>query len=331
MDRRVGIWCLVSLLGCAVSVSGADDPGRSGMIVGRLVDLQGRPVVGGSVWGSAWGTSARVEVGRTQSDGEGRFQLGPISDEKPVDVWFEADGLARERRDAVHVFEGRGHDLGALTLITGTRLVGHVVDSAGHPVSGAKVSIEVYRRVLGHTISSDQAKWDIQADAEGRFVSTGLPPGEGQLMIAAPSKVRTSLSRRTVPGTAEIDLGEIKLEDEVPIRGVVVDQDGKPAPKVEVVADYDHENKVFTDEEGRFIVGGAGKDSKTILLMSNDYFATKPFPIGADRDHLRLEVRRAFTISASAVDAETGAPVEVDSVRLCMVTHEPDGTTSLRG
>ena len=198
-------------------------------------------------------------------------------------------------------------------------------------MAGAGVSVEVYRRVLGHTINSDQARWEIKADAEGRFGTAALPPGEGQLVIGAAGKVRKHLSSRTVPGAAEIDLGEVKLEDEVPIRGVVVDQDGKPAPKVEVMADYDYGNVVLTDEAGRFALGGTGKEAKEVRLTSNDYFAPESFPIGPDRSSLRLAVRRAYAILGSAVDAEDGKPVPIGSVRLCMVTHEPDGTTSLRG
>ncbi len=231
----------------------------------------------------------------------------------------------------VHALAGQAHDIGPMTLIPGTRIKGRVADAGGRAIAGAKVKLQVYRRVLGHTIDSNQARWELSSDDQGRFRTPPLPPGEGQLSIAAPGKVRAFVGRRTMPGAPEIDLGDVKLEDEVPIRGVVVDRAGNPAPKVEVIADYDYDNAAITDKEGRFRLGGTGREAKELLLTSNDYFAPKPFPIGPDRETLRLEVIKAYEILGSAVDAETGEPVPIDTVRLCTVVHEPDGTTSLQG
>ena len=324
MIRRFGLMLMVAW---ASTTRGADDPGKEGSIAGRVVDLQGRGVAGASVWG----VHRLKEVGRTRADAEGRFRLGPLPEDNPVDVWFEGEGLARERREGVHVFGGLDQDLGDLALVPGTRIAGRLVDVDGRAIAGAKVGVEVYRRILGHTIDSSQAKWEVAGDAEGRFRTPPLPAGEGELIVDSPGKVRTRIGRRTTPGTPEIDLGEVRIEGEVPIRGVVVDRDGKPAPKVEVVVDYDWEHPALTDQDGRFALGGAGRDAKEIRLTSNDYFAPKPYPIAPDRLDLRLVVTKSYEILGSAVDAESGAPVEVDSVRLCMVTHEPDGTTSLRG
>ena len=280
---------------------GADGPANPGAIAGHLVNVEGRPVAGGSVWG----VSQNQEVGRALADDQGRFRLGPLGEDQPVNVWFEGGGLARERREGVHVFGGRDLDLGALAMVPGTRIVGRVVDLQGRPIAGAEVSVDVYRRVLGHTIASNQARWELSADADGRFRTASLPAGEAELVIGSAGKVRVHRSRRAIPGTGEADLGDVRLEDEVPIRGVVVNQDGKPAAGVQVIADYEYENAATTDASGRFAVGGTGKDIKELLLRSNDYFATKPFPIGPDRANLRLEVRRAYTIVGSAVNAET--------------------------
>ncbi len=210
-------------------------------------------------------------------------------------------------------------------------MVGRAVDAGGGPIAGAKVGLQVYHRVLGHTIDSNQKVWELTTDAEGRFRTESLPAGEGNVSFKAPGKVATHQGRPIVPGTAEVDLGDVRLEAETPIRGVVVDQDGKPAPKILVYADYQYDDGSTTDAEGRFAIGGSGKDAKQLQVESNDYFAPKPYPIGADRDSIRLVVRKAFTILGSAVDAETGAFVPLDTVRLCMVVHEPDGTTALQG
>ena len=172
---------------------------------------------------------------------------------------------------------------------------------------------------------------DLSSDADGRFRTPPLPPGTAEFMITSRGKVRTRAGTKSKPGTRKFDLGTIKLENETPVTGVVVDQDGNPAPKVQVFADYDYENEVTTDGQGRFALGGTGKVVKTLHVSSNDYFAPKPFEVGEDRDHVRLVVTKAYEIHGTAVDAETGKPVPIDTVRLCMVGRDPDGTVSLRG
>jgi hypothetical protein len=296
-----------------------------------VVDIAGKPVGGAEVWGISWGAAARAEVGRTKTDAEGRFRLAPLKADKSVDLFFDAPGMARERSENLHVFEGRDHDIGSMVLVAGTRVAGRVVDAKGGPIGGVRLAIEVYHRTLSHTISSDQTNWTLDADASGRFETPALPSGEAALSFAAPGKVRTRLDRRTVPGTAAIELGDVKLDDEVPVSGVVLDKAGQPAPKVEVMVDYDYQNTTKTDDQGRFTLGGLGRDAKEVRLTSNDYFAPKPFPIGPDRLNLRLEVTKAYEIKGTAVDAETGAPVNLETVRLCIVVHLPDGTTSLQG
>jgi len=331
MVGRMEISRVVACLAWTLAAIGADAPTPTGAIVGRVVDAEGKPVGSAEVWGVARGKAAYEEVGRSRTDADGRFKLASLRVDREVAVYFDAPGMARERHESVHVFEGRDHEIVPMVLVSGTRVAGRVVDAQGRAVPGAKLAVEVYHRVLSHTIDSNQAKWEIVADADGRFQTSSLPSGEAAFTFTATGKVRTRIDRRTQPGTATIELDDVKLEDEIPIRGVIVDKSGQPAPKVEVQADYDYKNTTMTDAQGRFTLGGHGKDAKEVRLTSNAYFAPKPFPIGPDRLNLRFEVIKSFAIKGTAVDAETGAPVNLETVRLCVVVHEPDGTTSLQG
>ena len=325
MARRFG-WLL--LAAWASTSLGADEGTPAAWVAGRVVDLEGRPVAGASIWSIS---PQQKELARARSAADGRFRLGPMPWRERVDVWFEGEGSARGRVEGVAAFEGAGQDLGTLTIPPGTRVVGRVVGVDGRAVAGAKVGVEVRRRVHGHTTVPLQSPWDLSSDAEGRFRSPPLPSGEGYLLIGSPGKARKWLGPRLMPGTAEVALGEVRLEDEVPIQGVVVDREGNPAPGVEVVVDGNYEDSATTGPDGRFTLGGAGREAKELQLTSNDYFAPNRFPIGPDRRALRLVVSKAYEIHGNAVDAETGAPVKVDSVRLCNVVHLPDGTTSLQG
>jgi hypothetical protein len=88
---------------------------------------------------------------------------------------------------------------------------------------------------------------------------------------------------------------------------------------------------VTTDKDGRFVVHGVGKDLKQLIVRSNDYFVPKPFDAGPGRADLKLTVIKAYGIHGTAVDAETGRPVPIDTVRLCMVVRDADGHVSLFG
>jgi hypothetical protein len=260
MERSGGVMVLVSAILVGAGEAPADDTkgGQSvgtGATVGRVVDLQGRPIAGAVVWGVAY----RDKVGSTSTDADGRFRLAPLNPEKPIDVWGDAPGLARQRREGLHVFPGRDHDIGTLILLPGTRIRGRVVDTHGRPLAGARIAVKDYRHVLGHTITSNETEWTLAAGAEGRFLTLPLPAGTIYLEFDSQGKVRTFVGRTAEPGMEKLDLGDVSLADEVPIRGIVVDQDGKPAPGVEIIADYDYDGAVKTDREGHFTVHGAGK------------------------------------------------------------------------
>ncbi len=85
-------------------------------------------------------------------------------------------------------------------------------------------------------------------------------------------------------------------------------------------------------QDGRFTVHGVGKELKQLRLRSNDYFSPKPFDVKPGQTGLKLAVIKAYEIHGTAVDAETGKPVPIDTVRLCTVRRDPaDGHVTLAG
>jgi hypothetical protein len=330
-QRSVAIHTLAILIAWAGHTHADDNPGavvQTGAVTGQVVDLQGHPVVGAAVWGVAY----QEKYGPTRSDAEGRFHLSGLKLDKPVTVWADVPRLARERRDDVRLFAGKDRDIGRLTLLPGTRMIGRAVDAQGKPVAGADVRLELYRHQLGHTITSQGTEWTFQAGADGRFATVPLPAGSAWFSLRSAGKVRTSAGKTAEPGTLTVDLGDVVLPDEILVSGVVTDGEGKPAPGVEIVADYDWQNPVKSSADGRFTLHGVGKGLKTLHLQSNDYFAPKPFDVAPGQTDLKLTVIKAYEIHGTAVDAETGQPVPIDTVRLCTVVRDPDdGHVSLHG
>jgi hypothetical protein len=293
-----------------------------------VVDLQGRPVAGAEVRGLAYGE----KYAPTRSGTDGRFRLAGLEPGKPVTVWADVPGLARERREDVHIFPGKDRDIGRLTLLPGTRIRGYAVDARGKPVAGARIQLELFRLQLGHTITAQGTEWTIRADGDGRFATVPLPAGNAHFYLGAPGKVRTFVRRTAEPGTPVLDIGDVVLPEEMPVSGVVVDNEGRPAPGVEIIPDYDRDNAARSDGDGRFTVHGVGKDVKQLRLESNDYFSPQPFDVKPGQTGLKLAVIKAYEIHGTAVDAETGKPVPIETVRLCTVRRDPDdGHVTLAG
>jgi hypothetical protein len=328
----------VSILTLAVLTAWADRgrgderptrmPAQTGTITGLVVDLQGRPVAGAAVWGVAY----HENFGPTRCGADGRFRLSDLKFDKPVTVWADAPGLARERRDDVRIFPGKERDIGRLTLLPGTRINGRVVDAQGKPIAGAAVKLELYRHQLGHTITAQGTEWTFNAGGDGRFATSPLPAGNAHFNFGASGKVRTFVGKKAEPGAPVVDIGDVTLADEIPVAGVVTDGENMPAPGVKVIPDYDWENSAKSDKDGRFTVHGVGKDLKILQLESNAYFSPKPFDVAPGRTDLKLSVIKAYEIHGIAVDAEKGKPVPIDTVRLCKVERDPhDGHVTLVG
>jgi hypothetical protein len=301
---------------------------RTGAVAGLVVDLQGRPVAGAKVWGMAF----PLRYAPTRSGADGRFRLAGLEPGKPVTVWADVPDLARERRDDVRIFAGKDRDIGRLTLLPGTRIRGRAVDARGKPVPGAGVKLDLFRHQLGHTITSQGTEWTLRAAGDGHFATPPLPAGDGHFYLSASGKVRTFVLKKAEPGTPVLDIGDVILPDEMPVSGVVMDNEGQPAPGVEIIPDYDWENAARSDKDGRFIVHGVGKGLKQLRLQSNDYFSPKPFDVTPGQTGLKLAVIKAYEIHGTAVDAETGRPVPIKTVRLCTVRRDPnDGHVTLVG
>jgi Carboxypeptidase regulatory-like domain len=193
MSRRsVTILTMAVLIAWAVHGRADEKPARApektGAITGLVVDLQGRPVAGAVVWG----VSYDEKFGPTRSGTDGRFRLPDLKFAKPVTVWADAPGLARERRDDVRVFPGKDYDLGRLTLLPGTRMRGRVVDAQGKQVAWADIKLELRRYQLANTITSQETEWTFNAAGDGRFATPPLPAGEGHFYLRACEKISIS-------------------------------------------------------------------------------------------------------------------------------------------
>ncbi|HEX6813387.1 MAG TPA: sigma-70 family RNA polymerase sigma factor, partial [Planctomycetota bacterium] len=156
---------------------------------GRVVDLDGRPVAGATVWMSVTSNSDDSEpVALTGPDGA--FAIRGAGQQFVVTATAKGLGCARE------AWVGQQGEELVLTLRpTPGVLVGTVVDASGRPVAGARLLLGISMgtafggensRIIG--MVSGQDFWPsrfLRTDDDGRFRSEGLPALPWPLWVGA--------------------------------------------------------------------------------------------------------------------------------------------------
>lgn len=239
------------------------------LLLGRVVDEKGDGVpdvettLNGTNWdryrllaeGEAPPASAGfyLEQRRTRTDDRGRFSFGDL----PAGS-FEV-GVAPRQRQApapVHVTLAAGElkqDV-VVSLKGGAEIAGRVVDSKGDAIPDVYVTIDATEDGSVHLGS--------RTSADGRFEAKGIDPGNYRVSVQVFAHDRSDERSALLPEVVEkvaagtVDL-QIEMKRGVPIRGVVVDESGRPLAQSWVNAQIGTESSRWydgTDAEGRFSV-----------------------------------------------------------------------------
>ncbi len=234
---------------------------HAGVIVGRLVDEDGEPVVGalaravdlpGTIVGffpaerfdpegavlireasspikvlemPAWVKRAFADlpIPTATTDTEGRFRLVGVV---PGSNFFAATArnFLSETRPSVMVRAGQERDLGEVRMKRGEELSGRVVDTKGEPVAGA----EVFAGSMIASVPFDLAQRVGATDADGRFRADGFAPGK--VTVAA----RRGRGHAWVLAEPQPVLGDVTVTLPATLAAVATVRlaDGKPAKDV---------------------------------------------------------------------------------------------------
>ncbi len=251
------------------------------ILVVTVLDEAGRPVEGASV---SHAPEAAKEEGEGGEDGDGEDGpaapfFGPGRQAGGTSATTDASGVARlrpvppgptvvsaDKQDFIAARETAAAAASAetpvtLRLATGLSIAGKVVDEAGRPVPAAAVSVSRYRGKEGFVHETRQSGED------GSFRVGGL---EGKGFDVNGNKqgfVNASLSK-VDPAAGPVTLA---LSRAGSVKGIVVDEEGKPAPSFTVSA------KRTDAPKGRgrgmdFAFGGGGsevKDPEGKFLLEN--------------------------------------------------------------
>jgi len=236
-------------------------------------------------------TGPVVPVARTDDDG--RFALRARGSDRLV---VRADGFAtRCVRSGIR----------RIVLSPGTHVGGAVVDTAGEPAAGARVTIA----------PDDLPPQRTRSGADGRFLFTMIPPdhgfGDTRLSVAAPGYAEERLT--AVPGDTGLS---VVLRRTASLGGIVVRADGSPAAHFMVYMELAHPERdrhAATGTDGRFRAAGLRPGRWRVEAHSG----TEPYrsvradvEIGEGAAHeLRLELNEPATsyVTLRVVDG-TGRP-----------------------
>ena len=263
-----------------------------GRVRGRVTTDDGEPALGAKV--SLLGPPpAYAKVREVEADGHGRFAFADTGGATRVRVLAERDGglvVSAELLigdapvpDLVLALEPARNVRGKATFDDGTPAAGVVVEIVDAPAWARRRAITEDNGAYSIAIVGTRAR-SLRATARGAAMLT-----------------------LTLAGTEPDEIVDLKLQREDEIVGSVVDPDGKPVRRAEVVAcdGRDDGSRVFTDGEGKFQV--PRRFSACTLVASHDaHGASDPVPAAGERPVLKLKA--GSTIQGTVVD-DKGRPV----------------------
>lgn len=297
------------------------EPGAA--ISGTVVDDRGSPVEGAEVSFDSWSTRGELkpwelETNAVKSDADGRFLLVDRAPGEKLDlsVWHpdfiaaEVRGVVVPREDVLVELEGAA------------RVAGRVVDPAGRPVAGARVSAR-YEVQGGGTFSSESG----ESDAEGRFELPHLGPRRVELLARAEGFRTLEVWLDLEPGETVEDL-VLRLAPGALIEGRVLDPWGEPADGVRIVgqglgrSSLRHTGR--TDSTGRFRLDGLDPGPFTLSAIPRQLPpARRTVEVGEGTEEVEIHLREGHSVHGQ-VAGDEGEPLAGVHVHLAGVEARSD-------
>ncbi|MFM1921893.1 MAG: hypothetical protein RLZZ303_3527, partial [Candidatus Hydrogenedentota bacterium] len=152
-------------------------------VSGRVLDAEGRPAPGANVYLSLSASATHDQSVRAGADG--RFELSGIPVGSTVRVWANHLGYTSVALGPEQLTESGLQDLTfTLNLLASGVIAGHVIDSEGLPVPGARVLLHAPDPSLASPLSMESA-------ANGAFQFEGLIDGSYRITASDPAAPAT--------------------------------------------------------------------------------------------------------------------------------------------
>lgn len=249
--------------------------------------------------------SSRVTV---TASPDGRFELGaPAAGEYRVHV--KAEGHADTLSARFVVSPGSDVNNIVVRAIQGGKLRGRVLDGAGKPVAGARVSShhrdwsdDLFTASLGELSPWLATEASTVTDAEGRFALSNLMPESYQLLVKHPEYASAVQTDLLVSDGGETIARDIVLPTGSTVAGIVYGPNGRPLPGA--VVHLQAENAFAgsppggpysgrADDNGRYVIHNVKQGSYGAWASRPRSPATNPFQESID---LKL-TKRTLTVT----------------------------------
>lgn len=210
-------------------------------LAGIVVDGQGRPVAGASVYQveelrppSELASRLRDDPPAATTGTDGRFSLADQPRGLPTHLFVSARGFLPATVRGVR--PPTAPPL-RLRLTPGRRFIGRVLDPEGLPVAGARVTLDCQQAapgrrdlLVGHLVSKSAT-----TATDGRFELDELPEGQGKLAIAAPGFVTAEGLAVSLPQAPDEEKTVVLVRGAT-LEGQVATTAGEPVAGARVLA-----------------------------------------------------------------------------------------------
>lgn len=313
----------------------------------RLVDSKGNPIPNATVTATERNSSHSMGflvIGQAL-DGERTYKKSGASDRdgrvslevrSGMTFGIEAHGeyFAPTTTQIAPLTAGEVVDLGTMTLVSGDRLVGRVLDPKGKPVANAVVGLTESGSSLmrGSNISRKA-----YTDADGNYLLDGLPTGKYRVRAKKAGLKAAEVDPLVVTGSGSKVEADFRLTEGRMVEGTVADLDGKPiegawvAPQMrfdDMSMDFDFAvedseegstrgmpglpGAVFTNAEGHFKLGGLEDDDVNIVIGADGYSVMRKGIPNLDEEILvRLTPRLSLSGNLALPSGKPAEGVEV--------------------
>jgi hypothetical protein len=146
---------------------------------------------------------------------------------------------------------------------------------------------------------------DLKAWFDNSVIRGEVPPKATSLRIRVEGYAPVVVPMRPEPGKL-VDLGEVRLDVGIDLRGRVVDGDGRPAPGAVVRCSA---GSTTATSDGSFVVPHAAPGRNVLHAATDGLFGTAVVDAAADAAPVTIVVRRQGVLRGAVVDA-AGAPVK---------------------
>jgi protocatechuate 3,4-dioxygenase beta subunit len=223
-------------------------------LYGQVTGPDGAPVAGAIV--TPVGVRNRTSTDSAPTDAQGRYEVIGLAG-GVYDLAVRASGLAPGVVPDVFV-EARGEAQADVTLRPGARVTGRLVDGAGKPLAGRVHVGEIGGHPTPYVLAD---LLGASAGADGRFTLEAVPTGDHALGAEARGQAAQRVEFGVSAAQKQVDLGDVRMETGLVIRGRVRTAGGDPVADAFVEgnprrARVSRHVRVRTEADGMFALAG---------------------------------------------------------------------------